>query len=628
MEAVLRAVAGGVVVAFVAASAGTLLGGCAGPRAGVPARARPSPSPAVTAVPADAGSAADVPVVPRPRFAHVEPDFYAWPRRARIALQGLGEGSATRELRVLITSATTAPSSEATPAPDGAADVALQVASTPDPRLGDEGYTLRVDRHGVTLQANTERGLFYAVQTLKQLSTPSLGAGPSRTRFATITDWPAYRWRGIHLDVARHFFSVPVVERYIDLAAHYKLNTFHWHLTDDQAWRLRSRRYPALGAGSDGYSAADVREVVAYAARRYVTVVPEIDLPAHADAALRAYPNLACAHGTLCTTGAGLAFARAVLGEAAALFPSLYIHTGGDEVPQPSLNAQPRFTSDLERYLHTRGRRLVGWDEILTPRLSPRAVVMVWTSRKRAAEAVRHGNDVVIASGALYFDAAQGDPAQEPRASAHVSTLENVYDYVVTPSGLGARESAHVLGAQANLWTERIATPEHLFSMALPRELALAEVLWTPRERKSWDSFVARLPAQFTWLDAHGYPFRIPNAAFALSGGPARFEAVPGHVQSVTAWTSAPALTVRLSVPLGGAAIRYTIDGSAPSAASPTYRGPFTVALGAVPVRLRAAAFYHGRAGAVSECTIARTSQASLRAHRHASASWSALVSP
>ncbi len=615
MGAVLRAG----VLGVSAALAGALLAGCTSSHADAPERVLP--------IAAAAAPAAAVPVVPRPRYARVEPGFYVWPPRARIVLSGLAAPIVVRDLRGVLAANGVGVTVLAPGRADAAAaDVTLEVAGGPDARLGDEGYDLHVDPHGVTMRANTEHGLFYALRTLEQLSSRSAHGYTSQA--VRVTDWPAYRWRGIHLDAARHFFPVLVVERFIDLAARYKLNTFHWHLTDDQAWRLRSRRYPALGAAGESYSEAAVREVVAYAARRYVTVVPEIDLPAHAGAVLRAYPNLSCGHDTLCTTGAGLAFARGVLGEAAALFPSPYVHAGGDEVPAPTRAQQPRFTSDLERYLRARGRRLVGWDEILTPRLSPRAVVMVWTSRERAAEAARHGNDVVVASGALYFDAAQGDPAQEPRASAHMSTLEQVYDYVVTPGGLKARESAHVLGAQANLWTEHIATPEHLFSMALPRELALAEVLWTPRERKSWDSFLTRLPAQLAWLDAHGYPFRIPNPAFALSGGPARFEAVPGHVQAVTAWTSAPALTVRLSVPLSGAVIRYTTDGSTPSTTSPAYHGPFTVALRAAPVRLRAAAFYRGRAGAVSECALAPTSLAGLRAHRNASASWSALVSP
>jgi hexosaminidase len=196
------------------------------------------------------------------------------------------------------------------------------------------------------------------------------------------------------------------------------------------------------------------------------------------------------------------------------------------------------------------------------------------------------------------------------------------------PRGLGATAAAHVLGAQADVWTERITTPDHLFYMTLPRGLALAENVWTPRSRKSWDAFVARLPAQLAWLDAHGYPFRIPNAVFALAGGPTVFEAVPGHVQSVRAWTVAPAVTVVMSVPLGGATIRYTTDGTAPAASSLAYRRPFTVRTGRAPVRLRAAAFLRGRHGAVSECSVARTSPAALRARRGASRSFSALVSP
>jgi hexosaminidase len=605
------------------------------------------------------GSSALVPVVPRPRYARVDHGQYAWPVRAHIVLLGLADGNASRTVRdylsadgitaTLSTAADGVGSNRAaTHHTTKTADVTLQVLSTPDSRLGDEGYTLSVDRNGVTMRANSERGLFYALQTLEQLSARSESTAGSpanglRTRFAEIVDRPEYRWRGVHLDVARHFFPVPVVERYIDLAARYKLNVFHWHLTDDRAWRLQLPAFPALGAGSERYSPADVREVVAYAARRYVTVVPEIDLPAHAGAALRTYPRLACGD-TLCTTGAGLDFARGVLGAAMAEFPSPYLHAGGDEVPPSAAAAQPAFTAQLERYAASRGRRLVGWDEIANLHLSPRTVVMVWRSRAdvRAADAVRHGNDIVLASGAMYFDAAQGDAAQEPLASAHMSTLENVYDYAVTPRGLSAREAAHVLGVQANLWTEHVASADRLFAMALPRELALAEIAWTPRALKDWNGFLARLPAQLAWLDAHGYAFRIPNASFALSGGPTRFEAVPGHVQSVAAWTSAPALTVALSVPLAGATIRYTTDGTTPSTASRAYTAPFTVTLGNAPVRLRAAAFYRShrattgersissgeRSGAVSECSIARVSPAALRARRAGSASWAALVSP
>jgi len=566
-----------------------------------------------------------VAIVPQPRHVSVGGDAYAWPLRVRIGLSHPSARAGAGALRAyLAENGVTA--MLAGPGSGPRSNIRLEVPAVPDARLGDEGYRLSVDRTGMLVEANTARGFFYAVQTLAQISARRGGRLTSRA--VAIADRPEYRWRGIHLDVARHFFPVPVIERYVDVAAHYKLNVFHWHLTDDQAWRLESARYPALTAGREHYSRADVRRVVAYAARRYVTVVPEIDLPGHATPVLRAYPRLACAHETLCMNGAGLAFARDVLTEVMAEFPSPYVHVGGDEVPGPALAEQPRFTRNVERFVESRGRRFAAWDDVLTPQLSPRALVTVWTSPRRAEVAAARGNDVVLATGALHFDSVQGDPAQEPRGAPHVATLEQVYDTGAMPRGLRTTAAAHVIGAQANVWTERIATPDHLFSMTLPRELALAEDAWTPRSRKSWSSFLARLPAQLAWLDAHGYTFRIPNAAFVLTGGKTVFESVPGHVQSVRAWTVAPALTVSLSVPLNGAVVRYTTDGTAPRASSRAYRGPFTVAVGRTPLVLRAAAFLRGRAGAVSECSVARVSPAALRAHRGASASWSALVSP
>ena len=585
-------------------------------------------SPAVARAEEAASGYPPVAVVPRPRYASVEPGSFSWPRRARIAILNGADRASAEHLRGFLAEngvTATIATGQQHARDRQPADIVLERSAHADARLGDEGYVLRVRPGGITLRANGASGLFYAVQTLEQISGQSMRRLLSRA--VTIVDRPAHRWRGIHLDTARHFFPVPVIERYIDVAAHYKLNVFHWHLTDDQAWRLRSDRYPALASGS-AYSRADVNRIVAYAARRHVTVVPEIDVPGHAGAALRAYPALGCGHDTLCTTGAGLDFARDVLGEAIAAFPSPYVHAGGDEVSPAVAAAQPSFTRQIEAYVRSRGRRLVGWDEIFTPQLPRSAVVMVWTSAKRAAAAARHGNDVVRTSGALYFDAAQGDAAQEPRASAHMSTLQQVYDYAIVPPGLTAAEAANVIGGQANVWTEHIADADHLFYMTLPRELALAETLWTPRERKSWDSFRARLPAQLDWLDAHHYPFRIPNASVDVSGGPTIFEAVRGHVQSVTASTSAPTVTVALGVPLLDAVIRYTTDGTAPSATSRAYSRPLTVRAGSTPARIRAAAFYHGRTGAVTECVIVRRPLAAIRARRSASHSWRALVSP
>ncbi len=590
-----------------------LLTASGGARAGTHAASRGGVLPAVA-------------VVPQPFEVRVEDGAYEWPAHVRIGASNPGERAVAELLRAYLAEhaiAARVVDSRQT------AEVVLRAGTRSAAGVRGDAYALRVDRYAVELGARTPRGLFYALQTLEQISARS--GGRLRSRAVTIADQPAYPWRGIHLDVARHFFAVSVVERYVDVAAHYKLNVLHWHLTDDQAWRLESTRYPALTAGREHYTRADVREIVAYAARRYVTVVPEIDLPGHAGAALRAYPQLACARETLCTNAAGRAFARNVLNEAMADLPSLYVHAGGDEVPQPVLATQPQFTRDVEYDIEAHGRRFAGWDDVLTPQLSPRAVLTVWTSQRRAAAAAAHGNDVVLATGPLHFDSVQGDAAQEPRGAPHMATLEQVYDYSVMPRGLSAAAAGHVIGVQANVWTERIATADRLFSMTLPRELALAENAWTPRTRKNWASFLARLPAQFAWLESHGYNFRIPNVSFALAAGPKTvYEAVPGHVQAVRAWIVAPAstATVGLSVPVRDAVIRYTTDGSAPTASSRAYQRPFTLPVGPVPVVLRATAFVHGRAGAVSECAVARITAEALRAHRNTATSWSALVSP
>jgi hexosaminidase len=592
-----------------------VLSGCAKPHLDA-AQAVTASSPIRTA------AAPAISVVPQPRSMRVESGAYVWPARARIALdQPAGRNVALQLSAYLARNGVSA----MWVARGASADVALHDLRPRRAGLGSEGYELRVQRQGISIRANAAPGLFYALQTLEQITTRSRGHVVSR--FVTIVDRPEYRWRGIHLDVARHFFGVPVVKRYIDVAAHYKLNVFHWHLTDDQAWRLQSTRYPALTANRAAYSARDVREVVAYAARSYVTVVPEIEMPAHATAALRAYPQLACG-STLCQTGAGLDFARNVLADAMALFPSPYVHAGGDEVAWPASLAQPSFTHEIERYTESRGRRFVAWDDVFTRRLSRRATVMTWTGPRRAAQVARHGSDVIVTSPPLYFDAAQGDPAQEPPATTYVSTLEQVYADGVMPPGLRGTDAAHVIGVQANVWTEHIATADHLFRMTLPRELALAEIAWTPRSKKSWSSFLARLPLQFAWLEAHGYPFRIPNVAFEFAGGVASFEAVPGRVQSVEVRTTSPQLRVTLRVPLHGAVIRYTTDGTRPTATAPVYHGPFIIPTGRARISLRAAAFRRSRPGAVTDAIVTRVTLAELRTHPHASRSWAALVSP
>jgi hexosaminidase len=564
-----------------------------------------------------------VSIVPQPRFLRQQAGSYRWPREVRIGIGGAAERIAAARLRSYL--AQNGIGASVVERGDRG-DVTLGILTRERSRFGDEGYELIVRGGGVAMRAGGDAGLFYALQTLEQIT--SRRADGVRSAAVTIADRPEYPWRGIHLDVARHFFPVRAVERYVDVAAHYKLNVFHWHLTDDQAWRLPSAHYPALAGAGASYSAADVREVIAYAAARHVTVVPEIDLPGHASAALRAYPRLACEAGTLCTSGDGLRFARTVLDEAIATFPSPVIHAGGDEVPFPASRSQPPFTRALEREAAAHGRRIAGWDEIAAPGISPRTIVTVWRGRQRAAAIARLGNDVVLASAPLYFDAAQGDPAQEPPATRHMATLEQVYSDGAAPVARGSAAARHVIGVQGNLWTEHVDTEEHLFFMLLPRELALAEIAWTPRERKSWNGFVARLPAQLAWLDAHGYPFRIPNVAFDFAGGGARFDAIPAQVQAVRVTTTAPRLTIALTVPLANAEIRYTTDGSTPSRASPRYRAPFAVRSSSAPLRVRAAAFLRDRHGAVTESLIVRVAPSALGGHRGGASSWSSLVSP
>ncbi|HEV2262702.1 MAG TPA: family 20 glycosylhydrolase, partial [Candidatus Rubrimentiphilum sp.] len=422
-----------------------------------------------------------------------------------------------------------------------------------DTSLGDEGYTLSIVRGGASIAANTPAGLFYAHQTLQQIEA---SAGTTMHAVA-IRDWPQYRWRGMHLDVARHFFDVPTVERYIDLAAHYKLNVFHWHLTDDQAWRLPVAPYGLLTRGRAHYTAADIRKVIAFAQRRFVTVVPEIEMPAHADAAIAAYPQFGCSGDTFCQTPGTIGFLGTVLDAVSKLFPSLHVHIGGDEVPA-SYN-QTHFLATIAGIVRSLGQRIVGWDEILNAQPPPGAIIEAWNDLSRAAAAAHRRYDTIVSGWPLYFDAAQGDPSQEPPATRHVSTLAQVYSWDVMPNGLSAAERAHVLGGEGAIWTERIPTPQHLFYMALPRELALSEILWTPRNAKSWNAFLRRLPDQFDWLASHGYNFRIPNVAIVLTGGRTIFTAIPGQLQAADAWTDASRLYLRLGVPLNGS-VHYTLN--------------------------------------------------------------------
>ena len=501
-----------------------------------------------------------------------------------------------------------------------------QIILTASPRgiaNAPEAYDLHVGPEGIVIRASDGAGLFYGLQTLEQLVGPD-GA----VAFIDISDAPALKWRGIHLDVSRHFFPVPVVEKYIDVAAHYKLNTFHWHLTDDQGWRIEIKRYPRLtqigscraGTEMNGdattidakrycgyYTQQQIRQVVAYAAKRYVTVVPEIEMPGHSSAALAAYPQLACTPGPFqvretwgvstdiyCPSDRTFAFLENVLSEVLALFPSKYVHTGGDEVPKNEWQrsalvhalmkrehlktydaVQGYFDRRIERFLQSKGRRMVGWDEILDGGVSTTATVMSWRGEAGGIRAARRGNDVITSpDGPLYFDAYQGDPNDEPQAIGNLSTPQMVYGYDPVPRSLTPAQAKHIIGVQGNLWTEYIGTTGYLFYMLLPRELALSEIAWAPGAGKDWNSFVTRSGAQYAWLSQNGYNFRIPNPEFSIDAPHLQFANVSRSIRTVQAYSDGPEATVAIGAAVPGATIHYTTDGSKPTAKSATYSSP------------------------------------------------------
>ena len=454
--------------------------------------------------------------------------------------------------------------------PDDAPSNMITLRLSQDAPHPAEGYRLNVTSDAVTVEAKTPAGLFYGLQTLTQLLFGDHTSGWS-VPVVQIVDAPRFAYRGMHLDVGRHFFPVAFIKKYIDLLAMYKMNKFHWHLTDDQGWRIEIKKYPKLteiGAyrqetvmgknferfdrpyiGDEKphggfYTQEEVREVVAYARARYIDVIPEIEMPGHATAALAAYPEFACTDGpfdvpttwgifedVFCPKEETFQFLEDVLTEVIALFPSQYIHIGGDEVPkvrwQESEVAQEvisregladedelqsYFIKRIESFLQAQGRRLIGWDEILEGGLAPDATVMSWRGMEGGIEAARQGHDVIMTpTSHTYFDYYQGDPVQEPLAIRGLTPLEKVYGFEPVPETLSAEDAAHILGAQGNVWTEYMATTDHVEYMVFPRMLALAEVVWSPQELRNWEDFVQRLPDHLRYLDALGVNYRQPE---------------------------------------------------------------------------------------------------------------------
>jgi hexosaminidase len=441
-------------------------------------------------------------------------------------------------------------------------------------RLGPEGYRLLVEPERIVITAPEAAGLFYGIQTLRQLFPPAIfrdavvGTPRWSVPAVTIEDYPRFSWRGAHLDVGRHFMSKEFVKKYIDLLALHKMNRFHWHLTEDQGWRIEIKRYPRLteigawrrqsmigrfssdpdrqtfdGARHGGfYTQDDIREIVAYAQDRFVTIIPEIEMPGHAQAAIAAYPwlgvtgdsvDVLTAWGVspyiLNPSDSVVTFMQDVLTEVMGLFPGAFIHIGGDEAIKDQWKASPRvqarirrlhlqneeemqswFIRQMDRFLSQRGRRLIGWDEILEGGLAENAAVMSWRGISGGIAAARAGHDVVMApTSNTYFDYYQSrDLLNEPLAIGGFLPLDSVYAYDPMPPDLEPQYRKHILGAQGQLWTEYMVTPKQVEYMAYPRTSALAEAVWTPPERKNYQDFLARLGPHLERLQILDVNFR------------------------------------------------------------------------------------------------------------------------
>ena len=491
-----------------------------------------------------------------------------------------------------------------------------------DESLADEGYTLEILPESIIIKAKTDQGAFYAVQSLRQLLPPEFEDGTVEENeiaipSVTIKDKPQFSYRGMHLDVGRHMFSVDFIKKYIDALGMLKMNTFHWHLTEDQGWRIEIKKYPKLqeiaafrnetliGHYSDQphqfdgkkyggyYTQGEIKEVVAYAQKRFVTIIPEIELPGHSQAAIAAYPELGCTgeqvevatkwgvfEDIYCPKEETFAFLEDVLDEVLALFPSEYIHIGGDEAPKTRWSncehcqalikkeglkgeheLQSYFISKIEKYLNSKGRQIIGWDEILEGGLAPNATVMSWRGINGAIEAAKqHHNVIMTPTSHCYFDYYQSENENEPIAIGGFLPLEKVYSFNPIPEELNEEEAKYVLGAQGNIWTEYMKTSEHVEYMAFPRILAMSEVVWSKTENKNYPGFVKRIENFHKRLDALNINYA--NHLFEIEG----------ELISDKSGLSYPLQTLT-----EGNTIRFTLDGSEPTVYSEAYTKPITI---------------------------------------------------
>ena len=451
---------------------------------------------------------------------------------------------------------------------------------------GSEGYELILDRDEIRIIGNSAAGVFYGRKTLEQILPPGWEEGKEmEIPCVSIKDWPAFSYRGGMLDVSRHFFPKSFILNYIDILAFHKLNYFHWHLTDGTAWRLEIDAFPELTASVDSYSKEDVREIIAYATKNHITIIPEIEMPGHSDAALSIYPEYTCdpdvKSGVYCAgKEETFEFLETVLLEVIELFPSKIIHIGGDEVGKGQWKEcadcqarmkkeglkdedelQSYFVKRIANFLNVNGRDLIGWDEILEGGLPETAKVMSWRGMAGGIEASTMGHDVVMSPGyPCYFDHYQSNHADEPQAWGGLNGIKDVYGFNPIPSDIPKEKKHHILGGQANLWTEQIATPEHAEYMMMPRYSALSEALWSGPEKSNWEYFEQKMIMQMFRYEALGYNYA--HSAFT-------------PVIETDYRPLKGALAVKIKTELELYPLHLTLDGSIPNASSPVYDGEF-----------------------------------------------------
>lgn len=578
-------------------------------------------------------------IIPKPTKITPQSGVFTLTDKAKILIpQGNTEINAIAELlseRVMVSSGFQLNIESYDPNKSGILPNGIVFSLEKNSKIPEEGYTINVSKSSISIMASTTKGLFYGYQTLLQILPTNIYSSSTspNTKWTIpcgiINDAPRYTYRGLMLDVGRHFYTTDYIKKFIDIMAMHKFNQFHWHLTEDQGWRIEIKKYPQLTAvGSkrkqtmeghyseqryDGtpyggyYTQEEIKEVIRYAQSKYVNVIPEIEMPGHALAALAAYPELGCkgsgyeVTGTwgvhddvFCPFDKTFEFLENVLTEVIDLFPSKYIHIGGDECPKTTWKEskfcqdlmkkeglkdehelQSYFIKRIDKFITSKGRKMIGWDEILEGGISPNATIMSWRGIEGGVAAAKQNHNAIMTpTSHCYLDYYQSDPTSEPLAIGGYLPLEKVYSYEPMPKELSAEQAKHILGVQGNIWTEYIKTPDKLEYMAFPRATAIAEIGWSQPEQKSFADFSSRLKVQFERMQNMGINFAKSYYDISASS-------------SLNAKSQ---VAVKLKTTDSQALIKYTVDGTEPTAKSLVYNPNLGVIL-TKDATIRSAAF-------------------------------------